>query len=249
MVCFHKAAASSRSGKSIDSALASSPSFLVTFCSLPPSIGITNVYNTEPAIDLSAQACTVSLPALATPPFRGTSSHMEYEQLKPQTAALRQSLRLQSLRLSRVRQERVTLLLHQRSGQWENEQALLKQRLDWCESLLTSERERSMRAAEEAAQARHQLSLLQVERNQAEEQPERAGGAYAQLLHRFQLLEQAPRNLTKNPITRRRRRDETQGSRTAPKRRGARTASLPGMPSGTRKPVQETEIRINEDKG
>lgn len=45
-----------------------------------------------------------------------------------------------------------------------------------------------MKSAEEAAGAQHQLSMLEVKRNQFEEQLGRAGRAHAQLLHRFHLF-------------------------------------------------------------
>ena len=53
-------------------------------------------------------------------------------------------------------------------------------------------------SAEAAAEAQHQLSLAQVERNQIEEQLGSTSRAYAQLLHRHQYLEQAVKELNQD---------------------------------------------------
>lgn len=114
----------------------------------------------------------------------------EVEYLRAQVCALRQSLHV-----GKVRQEKLALQLQQRAGEWENERAGLKQRLDWCESVLNNERQKAFRFAEEAAEAQHQLSLLEVERNRLEEQLGCVSRAYSQLAHRAQILDRAARLL------------------------------------------------------
>lgn len=160
----------------------------------PSGLGTSTLsLNSEPQLNLTSLliAFTPSPYARTNAVNLPTTSETDY--LRAQASALRQSLRL-----GKVRQEKFALLLQHRAGEWKNERTSLKQKLDWCESLVNNERQRAVFSAEEAAEAQHQLSLLQVERRRLEEQLECAGRAYSQLVHRVQVPDRPAKLLDKD---------------------------------------------------